>query len=77
MPNYSTIPDSDTVIYLGHSANVPLIRRSSELVDGLEPHGYILLAGHGAAVLGAAAAVRGCTQGGASGWVPGGWYTGY
>ena len=30
--------DPDTVIYLGHTSNVPLIRASSELVDGLEPH---------------------------------------
>ena len=41
MPNHSTIPDSDTVIYLGHSPKEPLIRRSSELGDGLEPHALI------------------------------------
>ena len=31
--------DIPSVITLGHSANVPLIRPSSELVDGFEPHG--------------------------------------
>ena len=40
-PNHSTIPDSDTVITLGHSPYVPLIGSLSELVDGLEPHGLI------------------------------------
>ena len=29
------------VIYLGHSANVPLMGRSSELFDGSEPHDHI------------------------------------
>ena len=43
IPNHSTIPDSESVIYLGHTANVPLIRRLSELADGLEPHDHILL----------------------------------
>ena len=41
MPNHSTIPDSYTVIYLGHTCNVPLIRAPSELGDGLEPHDTI------------------------------------
>ena len=31
--------DPISVITLGHKANVPLIGPSSELVDGLEPHG--------------------------------------
>ena len=30
--------DPETVIYLGHISNKPLIRASGELVDGLEPH---------------------------------------
>ena len=30
------------VIYLGHRANVPLIRVPSELTDGFEPHDHIL-----------------------------------
>ena len=30
-----------SVIYLGHTRNVPLIRSSSELLDGLEPHATI------------------------------------
>ena len=31
--------DSESVIYLGHTLNVPLIRVPSELSYGLEPHG--------------------------------------
>ena len=38
MPNYSTIIDSQRVIYLGHSPNVPLKGSPSELSYGLEPH---------------------------------------
>ena len=45
MPNHSTIPDSKSVITLGHKANQPLIRPSSDLSDGFEPHGLILPAG--------------------------------
>ena len=41
VPNYSTIPDSRSVIRLGHKVNVPLIRPSSELGDGFEPHVHI------------------------------------
>ena len=41
-PYYSTILDSNSVIYLGHIANVPLIGLLSELVNGLEPHDHIL-----------------------------------
>ena len=41
VPNHSTIPDSNTVIYLGHKAEQPLIGPPSELVDRSEPHGLI------------------------------------
>ena len=41
MPNHSTILDPQSVITLGHTANVPLIGPSSELTDGSEPHGHI------------------------------------
>ena len=41
MSNYSTIMDSQSVIYLGHTLNVPLIGPSTELSDGYEPHGHI------------------------------------
>ena len=41
MPNQSTIMDINSVIYLGHTIEQPLIRPSSELSDGLEPHGLI------------------------------------
>ena len=40
MSNYSTILDSTSVIYLGHSLNVPLMRPRSELGYGFEPHGH-------------------------------------
>ena len=33
----------ESVITLGHKAKQPLIRRSSELVDGLEPHAMFYL----------------------------------
>ena len=33
-------PTSRSVITLGHTLKEPLIRPSSELVDGLEPHDY-------------------------------------
>ena len=39
MRNYSTIPGSNSVIYLGHTPKQPLIGAGSELVDGYEPHG--------------------------------------
>ena len=39
--NQSTIPDSNSVIALGHTRKQPLIRASSELGDGLEPHDHI------------------------------------
>ena len=45
MPKWSTIPDINKVINLGHMLNVPLIRLSSELVDRSEPHGLISLSG--------------------------------
>ena len=38
--------DNNKVINLGHSAKQPLIQCSSELSDGLEPHGHILQPGH-------------------------------
>ena len=41
MPNHSTIPGYLRVIYLGHTANVPLIRPLSDLADGFEPHDTI------------------------------------
>ena len=44
--NRSTIPDYLSVITLGHTLNVPLMHRLSELVDGLEPHGHIPVLGH-------------------------------
>ena len=47
-PNYSTIPDPESVIYLGHTRNVPLMPASSELVDGLEPHDHMDTAVDGA-----------------------------
>ena len=41
MPNYSTILDVSSVITLGHTSNVPLIRLPSELSYRSEPHGHI------------------------------------
>ena len=40
-PNHSTIPDPKSVIYLGHSANVPLIQPRTDLGYRLEPHDHI------------------------------------
>ena len=34
-------PTPQSVITLGHSPNVPLMRPASELGDGFEPHGHI------------------------------------
>ena len=77
MSNHSTIPDSNKVITLGHTSKQPLIRRSSELVDGLEPHDMFLLAVvPGKRVPVAAWGGRG-VPGVEDGWVPGGRYTGY
>ena len=42
MPNCSTILDSKSVITLGHSPRLPLIRALSELADRLEPHDHIV-----------------------------------
>ena len=47
VPNYSTILDILSVITLGHTANVPLMRPSSDLADGFEPHGHIWSAARG------------------------------
>ena len=41
-------PTPGSVITLGHSANVPLIRASSELSYRLEPHDHICSAVHAA-----------------------------
>ena len=72
---------SGSVIILGHTVNVPLMWSPSELIDGLEPHALFLLAvAPRTAVREYTAggdAGRRCTRGGAAGWVPGGWYTGY
>ena len=70
-----------SVITLGHSPNVPLMRALSELLDGLEPHDHVLL--HRTAAC-TRVAGHGDQQGGGEG-VPGvvGWvgtregYTGY
>ena len=34
--------DINSVIHLGHTGKQPLMYRTSELVDGLEPHDHIL-----------------------------------
>ena len=39
--NHSTIIDYYSVITLGHTYNVPLIRSPSDLSYGSEPHGLI------------------------------------
>ena len=68
MSNHSTIPDPESVITLGQLVNVPLMGPSSELTDGLEPHGHILLQDTATARTGSHAGDgRGCTRGG--GWV--------
>ena len=69
--------DYISVINLGHSAKEPLMCLGSELVDGSEPHGTILLTGMTRARDTVRPGGCGCTQGGA-GWV-GTWegYTGY
>ena len=41
MPNHSTILDSNSVIYLGHTVKQPLIGSPSELTYRLEPHDHI------------------------------------
>ena len=41
MPNHSTIPDINSVIYLGHTPNEPLMCPASELSYRYEPHGLI------------------------------------
>ena len=38
--------DPESVIHLGHKAKQPLIRPTSELTDGLEPHDHIYSAVH-------------------------------
>ena len=76
MPNYSTIPDPYSVIYLGHKAKEPLIHRSSELIDGLEPHDQFLHAVVQGPLPPVLVRVQGCTQGGAAGWVYREGYTG-
>ena len=68
MPNYSTIADYSKVIYLGHTANVPLIRLSTDLDDGLEPHDHICSREHARA-----AAVQ-CGSGSGRGGVYPGWW---
>ena len=69
-------PTPGTVITLGHTSNVPLIRAPSELSDGLEPHALIYSADMTRA---AVTPSRSCTRwgggvpgGGAAVWVPGG-----
>ena len=70
-----------SVIYLGHSLNVPLIKALSELSDGLEPHGIKYTAAQTAVTCGSV--LSGMA---AAGGVPGvvywvgsreGYYTGY
>ena len=68
MPNHSTIPDILSVIYLGHSPNVPLIGLRSELSYGLEPHDHIWSMPR--------TAVRQYQSGGRAGVYPGWWGTG-
>ena len=57
--------DYSRVIYLGHKVKQPLICLSSELADGFEPHGTILLAGLHAGYMSVPAGAAGCTRGGA------------
>ena len=69
--------DIYSVIGLGHTRNVPLIGRSSELVDGLEPHDQFLPGVLTARVDDDGGRVEGCTRGGGSRVGTGGYYTGY
>ena len=57
-----------SVITLGQLVKQPLMRASSELSYGLEPHALFLLPYPGAAVLGAAAAWGGVYPGWGAGW---------
>ena len=74
-------PTTPPLITLGQLPNVPLMWSPSELLDGLEPHG-IFYSGYmavrqlsmpGPAVGGEEVYPGWC----GSGWVPGGYYTGY
>ena len=56
--------DINRVINLGHTGQQPLMCSPSELSYRSEPHDQFTLGVSGAAVLGAAAAVGGCTRGG-------------
>ena len=62
-----------SVIYLGHSPNLPLICPRSELSYGLEPHGlFHLYPARALTVLTVPVGQGGCTRGGAevgTGWV--------
>ena len=63
-PNQSQGMDIISVISLGHRAKQPLMRASSELVDGSEPHGCIQ---------GTAVGVYPCRRGAGRGGVYPGW----
>ena len=63
-------PTSESVIKLGHKANVPLIGSPSELLDGSEPHGLIPLTARAREHLRGS---RGCMRG-VPGVVAGGGY---
>ena len=68
VPNYSTIMDSESVIMLGHSPKEPLMRPSSELSDGFEPHGLIYSSGTPVPTADSMYGGEGCTRGSGS-WV--------
>ena len=72
MPNHSTIPDPNSVITLGHTANVPLIEASSELSDGFEPTASFSSAAPWSGVAASGPWWEGCTRGGAAGGYRGG-----
>ena len=65
------------VIYLGHTSKEPLMCPTSELLDGLEPHGQLRSSVQPASVDEDGCGEEGCTRGGAWLGSPGGCYTGY
>ena len=79
MPGITQLSSTlESVINLGHKANVPLIGSPSELVDGSEPHDTIYpVRTAGSSVRTGHRVQQGVYPGCGSGWVLGGWYTGY
>ena len=63
--------DINSVIILGHTCKQPLMYRTSELVDGSEPHGHIGYTAHSLVHDGGVPGVGGVYPGWCSGWVPG------